>query len=420
LLDDLRRGRWAIDRAVYDANVGEAVHWLDVADEPLRLTWGEILATVVDDLRSRDRTDGQALVPGRRLHQVDGAAVAVVAVRATDGLAALVAGSELVEREFLASIRPAIALQRSRVDLRDPNSARGPDEVRRSPAETGLPWSIVARNDDLPADLQRLSTRRTLWLVGLATLTMVLVVAGGVTIRGVVREMAAARLQSDFVAAVSHEFRTPLTTLRQLTEVLSESRLVNESRRQTYYDALGRQTDRLQRLVERLLDFGRMEAGERPYACAPHDLAAVVRDVVETFQAEVRSSSLVRLTAADPAPVSIDRDAIGLALWNLLDNAVKYSPDGGAIDVEVRRDRADAVVEVRDRGIGIPRHELPTLFERFRRGAEARSRGIKGTGLGLALVHHVIAAHRGRIDVASDVGAGTTFTVHLPLETEAS
>jgi signal transduction histidine kinase len=232
--------------------------------------------------------------------------------------------------------------------------------------------------------------------------------------------MAAARLQSDFVAAVSHEFRTPLTTLRQLTEVLSESRLVNESRRQTYYDALGRQTDRLQRLVERLLDFGRMEAGERPYACAPHDLVAVVRDVVETFQAEVRSSSLVRLTAADPAPVSIDRDAIGLALWNLLDNAVKYSPDGGAIDVEVRRDRADAVVEVRDRGIGIPRHELPTLFERFRRGAEARSRGIKGTGLGLALVHHVIAAHRGRIDVASDVGAGTTFTVHLPLETEAS
>src|SRR6185369_10012775 len=114
-----------------------------------------------------------------------------------------------------------------------------------------------------------------------------LVIAGSYVIaRAVSRELAVARLQSDFVSAVSHEFRTPLTSMRQLTEILNDGRITAEDRRRTYYEALARQTERLHRLVESLLDFGRMEAGTSPYRLEPLDACAFVRSVVEEFEAE--------------------------------------------------------------------------------------------------------------------------------------
>jgi two-component system phosphate regulon sensor histidine kinase PhoR len=233
----------------------------------------------------------------------------------------------------------------------------------------------------------------------------------------VTRELAAARLQSDVVAAVSHEFRTPLTTLRQLTEALTDDRLPSESRRHTYYAALARQTDRLRRLVESLLDFGRLEAGSSPYRMVPLDAMPFVRGVTAEFAAESAARGVdvdIQTSGAD-ALVLADREALANALWNLLDNAVKYSPDCRTIAVVVECESNRVAIRVRDRGFGIPPGEQRQIFGRFVRGSRAKADGIKGTGIGLSIVQHVVAAHGGDVQVQSEPGTGTTFTIWLPM-----
>ena len=239
------------------------------------------------------------------------------------------------------------------------------------------------------------------------------------TARAVTRELAVARLQSDFVAAVSHEFRTPLTTLRQLTEALTDDRLPSESRRQAYYQALARQTDRLQRLVESLLDFGRLEAGSHPTVWSRRR-DAVVRGVTDEFAAEsaVRGrTSRFRRPATD-AVVEADRDALANALWNLLDNAVKYSPDAGRLPSRSRRVEPRGDSRARSR-IRHSREEQRQIFGKFVRGVRAKADGIKGTGLGLSIVQHIVAAHGGDVSVESEPGAGSTFTIWLPMTSAA-
>ena len=156
----------------------------------------------------------------------------------------------------------------------------------------------------------------------------VLVIAGSYLIaRGVSRELAVARLQSDFVSAVSHEFRTPLTSLHQFTEILVEDDDLPAAERRSFYEALARATRRLTRLVESLLDFGRMEAGARPYRLEPLDAAPFAAAVAAEFWQEVSAQGfLIEChTPAGAVPVRADKDALAQALWNLLDNAVKYS-----------------------------------------------------------------------------------------------
>ena len=255
------------------------------------------------------------------------------------------------------------------------------------------------------------------------------VTAGGLVIitRSVVRDLAVARLQSDFVSAVSHEFRTPLTSLRQLTEVLLDGRVAAEDRRETYYRALARQTDRLHRLVESLLDFGRMEAGTSPYRLEPLDACALVRSVVEEFRAGRGREGLPRGAAGGQPPgvrrrrLPADREALTHALWNLLDNAVKYSPECRTVWVDVERTGIAAwPIRVRDRGLGVPRHEHADIFERFVRGADAKAHGIKGTGIGLAMVRHIVSAHGGDVGVESVPGEGSTFTIALRIRQAVS
>jgi K+-sensing histidine kinase KdpD len=166
------------------------------------------------------------------------------------------------------------------------------------------------------------------------------------TARAFLRELAVARLQSDFVAAVSHEFRTPLASLRQLTENLLDGRVTTDERRATYYRAQARATGRLHRLVEGLLDFGRMEAGVLRYRLEPLEVGDLVHSTVEEFrQDHADRGHQVELTLADGLPpVNGDREALTRALWNLLDNAAKYSPGEPTIWVEAARDRHVAVV----------------------------------------------------------------------------
>jgi signal transduction histidine kinase len=261
-----------------------------------------------------------------------------------------------------------------------------------------------------------------LWVAGLFLLAMLTLTATWAVARAVTRELAVARLQSDFVSAVSHEFRTPLTTMSQLTEMLIEGRMIDSDRRRSYYEALGRQTERLRRLVESLLDFGRMEAGRAPYRRETINVGSWIQAVVQQFQKDPASGRHhVHLRLAETGhPIIGDREALTNAFWNLLDNAVKYSPDAADVWVDVTCSNGRLVIDVRDAGLGIPSAEQKLIFGKFVRGARAKEERIKGTGIGLAIVSHVVHGHGGDIHLESREGHGSTFTLLLPLERDPS
>jgi signal transduction histidine kinase/tetratricopeptide (TPR) repeat protein len=258
---------------------------------------------------------------------------------------------------------------------------------------------------------------RALWLAGLA-LMLLLVLAGAYAMyRGVSRELRVAQLQSDFVSAVSHEFRSPLTTLRGITELLANDRLTDESRRRQSYVFLERETGRLQRLVEDLLDFGRMESGRKQYRIAPQDVFGVVRAAVAEFREEALASGFRVEMDLDSrsATIQADEEALRRAIRNLLENAVKYSPECRTVWVEGRVNHRQAAISVRDRGMGIEPREHRQIFQKFVRGAAAKKAGIKGTGIGLSMVRQIVEACGGEIRLQSAAGAGSTFTILLPL-----
>jgi signal transduction histidine kinase len=445
LLEDLRRGRWRLTRAVYEMHVVDAARW---AGRPQPSTRGdaESLAAAIDefwrehvgDARADSGAAGRNGLPGHDVAtERDGAAIrdaAAVAggrrpVATAEGvgvivwrqpepsrLVAFVALPSYVERQWLGPQRLWLDRQHVGVALRDSSARTIPGTTRRPAADSGLPWTIAVTNTDVAAELARLGGRRRLWLTGLAALVVLVVAGTAVAARAVSGELAVARLQADFVAAVSHEFRTPLTSLRQVSEVLQEGRVGTDERRQAYYGALVRQTDRLQRLVDALLDFGRMEAGAAPYRLEPLPIDRLVRDVVAEFtdEAAARGEDVTLHLTSTALVAPADRDAISNAVWNLLDNAIKYSPGAPEAWVDVRLEDDSIAVSVRDRGMGIPLREQRHIFRKFQRGARATSERIRGTGIGLAVVHHVVTAHGGRIDVQSEPDAGSTFTMWLP------
>jgi signal transduction histidine kinase len=253
---------------------------------------------------------------------------------------------------------------------------------------------------------------------------MVLLLLGGsayFTLRGVARELAVARLQSDFVSAVSHEFRTPLASVRHLSDMLSKGRVSDDVQRQQCYDFLSRESERLEHLVEELLDFGRIEAGAYRYRFERVDVADLVRSLVDQFQEKVTPKGYrIELSVeTDRAAVLADREALSRAIWNLLDNAVKYSPGSDTIWVALALEGGSAVIRIRDRGLGIALSEQKQIFRKFVRGSNARTQQIKGTGIGLAMVMHIVEAHHGEVRVESQPDQGSTFALVLPIERAA-
>ena len=256
---------------------------------------------------------------------------------------------------------------------------------------------------------------------GAALMLIVILGAGYVVHRAINRELQVAQLQADFVAAVSHEFRAPLTTLRTITELLVQHRIPDESRRQQSYVFLDNETTRLHRLVEDLLDFGRMESGRKQYRTEAHNAFQLVRATVADFTQHAEANgfsveaNLESAGSAETATVRVDEEAFRRALRNLLDNAMKYSPVCRTVWVNGAVQNYQVLISVRDQGMGIGADEQQAIFQKFVRGDAAKKAGIKGTGIGLAMVQQIAEAMDGEIRLESEVGAGSTFTLVLPL-----
>ena len=288
--------------------------------------------------------------------------------------------------------------------------------VVRMASLTGLPWTIYAVPSNPRALADRLSAQAKVLLIALALMIFFALAAAVFVARSISRELAVARLQSDFVAAVSHEFRSPLTTIMQLSEMLVRGRVSSDERRTQFYDTLLGESRRLHGLVESILNFGRVESGKYHYDFRAADLGELAHEVVEDFSksAAEQGHSVEFRRDGGPLPVRADREALGRALRNLLDNAVKYSPEHPIIRVEVAGDKNFATLSVRDRGLGIPPHEQKAIFTKFVRGAAAKERSIKGTGIGLAMAQAILEAHGGTIEVESVPAEGSVFRMRLP------
>lgn len=424
LLGDLESGRWRLTRSAYEFRAAETRRWLGNGGAPPQPAGALAISDAVENLTEQWLRNPEDST-GRRVHMAQSDPV-LLAWRATpDRFLAVAAGPR-----YLSSLwSGALADKRIRFAITDTQgrtifgllpepSAR---TALRAAAVTGLPWTIHVASADLTEVVAGFAARRRLLLGSLLVLALLLMTSSYFIVRAMTRELAVARLQSDFVASVSHEFRSPLTSIRQLSSMLVQGRLPSEEQRQRSYELLAGESERLERLVEGLLDFGLMEAGEARYRLEILDGKELVRDTVEAFQRTV-STKGYQVELALPATncrIRADRDALGRALWNLLDNAVKYSPENRKVWVEMAVQGDRLAIGVRDQGMGIPAAEHKSIFRKFVRGEDSREVGIKGTGLGLTMVKHIVAAHGGEIRLESVQGKGSRFTIVVPLENGA-
>ena len=252
-----------------------------------------------------------------------------------------------------------------------------------------------------------------------ATVLVLLVLLGGIalTVRATDREARLAQAKSDFVANVSHELKTPLSLLSLFSEILELGRVKNEEKKIEYYRIMRHESLRLNKIIDNILDFSKIEAGRKTYKFEDGDVGEVIENVLSSYRYQIVNSGFDVQTnmQSDLPPVLIDRDAMSQAISNLVDNAIKYSRDVKQLSITTKTSGADLSIEMADRGIGIPRAEQTKVFEKFYRGGNGLVHDVKGSGLGLSLVKHIIEAHKGTISVESDVGKGTRFTIRLPL-----
>ncbi len=226
------------------------------------------------------------------------------------------------------------------------------------------------------------------------------------------------RMRQDFVANASHELKTPLASIKAYTETLLDWALHDDSVNVRFLERIDEQAERLNLLILDLLSLARLESGQEVFDHRPLDPLAVIEACVEAHrdraEAKGQEISLDLERFADHTLIRADEEAVRQIADNLVDNAIKYTPERGSVRVRCWSDLDAVVLEVTDTGIGIPRDELPRIFERFYRVDKARSRELGGTGLGLSIVKHLVQSVGGQVDVTSRVGVGSQFVVRFP------
>jgi two-component system phosphate regulon sensor histidine kinase PhoR len=228
------------------------------------------------------------------------------------------------------------------------------------------------------------------------------------------------RMRQDFVANASHELKTPLASIKAYTETLLDWALHDEAVNVRFLQQIEEQADRLNQLILDLLSLARLEAGQDFFQHEPLRILPVLEACIEAHRgrAESKGLNLERLilsgVEASNVCVVADEEAIQQIFDNLIDNAIKYTSEGGTVRLSLRVNSSSVEIEISDTGLGIPRDDLPRIFERFYRVDKARSRELGGTGLGLSIVKHLVQSIGGRIGVSSRVGSGSRFNVQLP------
>lgn len=224
------------------------------------------------------------------------------------------------------------------------------------------------------------------------------------------------RSRNQFVSNASHELKTPLATMKILIESLIYQEVFDEGMAREFLGDINNEIDRLNNVVKDLLTLVGMDSGETRLNEEPFSLTAMVKDNVKRLSPLARERGIaLGLSAGIEIGLTGDRTKLDQVFYNLIDNAIKYTPRGGKVDVELLRQGKNALVKVKDNGIGIPEEDIKHIFDRFYRVDKARSRETGGTGLGLSIVKQTILLHGGNISVHSKVDEGTAFTVQLPI-----
>lgn len=298
----------------------------------------------------------------------------------------------------------------------DPGTVRPHFEVKRHLGSVLGKWTIaLGSRSSTGAEIARANFMVNVTLS--AILATVLLAGIVLVMRTADREMKLSEIKSDFVSNVSHELRTPLSSIRVFGELMRLGRVNDSAKVREYGEYIETEGRRLSQLIDNILDFSRIESGGKLYELKAHDVDDVVREVLQAFAPRLRREGfVVELQASGDhlPPVRIDEAAIGHALGNLLDNAIKYSGASRRIVVTLAVESGEVVVAVRDFGIGIPREEHERIFDRFHRVGRGLVHDVKGSGLGLAIVKHIADAHSGSVTVESSPGCGSVFALRLP------
>ncbi len=275
-----------------------------------------------------------------------------------------------------------------------------------------------------PAKLTQSARTLTLTISLLVTVLVLAIGVGGwLLVTDLRRQLTLARQKTDFVSNVSHELKTPLTSIRMFSELLAEGRVTDPAKQRNYLQVITAEAARLTRLINNVLDFSRLERGEKKYAFVRCDLGAVVTDTVETYRPHLEQAGFTLELDTPPAPVFVngDRDALAQVLVNLLSNAEKYSNGRKEIRIDLRQCAQPLPfleVRVLDRGLGVPPGTEERIFEQFYRAHDSLSSGIQGSGLGLTLARQIARAHGGEVSHEAREGGGSCFALRLPVAKE--
>lgn len=395
------RKNFALRYLTFDTNTYLVVYHFLYDEEDRRLLWG-LEGFLVDEKRLREGYFAEVVAAWKH-HDAQLPELAM-SILDSEGREISRSGRSLLERYEAEAPFAFIFFD---TDLLESLSPFQP-EVRYWTVRTGY------EAGDIDALVQR-ESRQQRW----AWVLVGVIAAIGVTLTATstAREMRLGNMKSEFVASVSHDLKTPLAKIQLYAETLESGRVTAPDKVEGYYRVISTQARKLAHLISELLDFSRIEAGVRRYPLQEVDLRAVLRAAIETFDQEFAAGrGTLEIALPDiEVPVLADPEAFEQVFENLISNAVKYSRGERFVSVTLSTTDGQALVEVTDCGIGIPRREQRKVFGKFYRGAEAVDMAVTGSGIGLAIVDNVARAHGGTVSVTSVPGQGSTFRVALPL-----
>ena len=294
------------------------------------------------------------------------------------------------------------------------NGLDSPD--RRLSLPEGLPLSQIALQIAQPEALRKnVDRRRQMNIAMIGILFTVIGVSLIYLLRLMGRENELSSMKTNFVSSVSHEMRIPLATIRMVGEMFQLKKVTSEKQAEEYYGILTGETERLTRLIGKVLDFSRMESGRNPYNLEYQDIGPIILKAVHRFEQSAENVTIKTDVQGALPQVAVDQDSLMQVLFNLMDNALKYSPIDATIQVSLYLQNDSVILDVTDNGIGMESRTLARIFERFYRAEDELTREAKGTGVGLAIVKHIIHAHNAEIKVKSTRGKGSTFSILFPV-----